>query len=65
MSALKTHGVNATDIVQKAMDAGLLLNAPRPDTLRFMPALTLTEKEIDQAMEILSALFSVVTPEQV
>jgi len=65
MSALKTHGVNAADIVQKAMDAGLLLNAPRPDTLRFMPALTLTEKEIDQAMEILSTLFSVVTSEQV
>ena len=30
---------------------GLLLNAPRPDTLRFMPALNVTPAEIDQMIE--------------
>ena len=31
-------------------DTGLLINAPRPDTLRFMPALTVTRDEIDQML---------------
>lgn len=35
------------DIVAQAFEAGLLLNAPRPDTLRFMPALTVSESEIE------------------
>lgn len=43
-------------IVEAAMAAGLLLNAPRPDTLRFMPALTITDAEIDQALEMLDAV---------
>jgi acetylornithine/N-succinyldiaminopimelate aminotransferase len=30
---------------------GLLLNAPRPDTLRFMPALNVTRDEIDRMIE--------------
>ena len=30
---------------------GLLLNAPRPDTLRFMPALNVTRAEIDRMIE--------------
>jgi acetylornithine/N-succinyldiaminopimelate aminotransferase len=30
---------------------GLLLNAPRPDALRFMPALNVTRAEIDQMIE--------------
>ena len=32
-------------------NTGLLLNAPRPDTLRFMPALNVTPAEIDQMIE--------------
>jgi acetylornithine/N-succinyldiaminopimelate aminotransferase len=32
-------------------NTGLLLNAPRPDTLRFMPALNVTRAEIDQMIE--------------
>jgi acetylornithine/N-succinyldiaminopimelate aminotransferase len=32
-------------------DTGLLLNAPRPDTLRFMPALNVTPAEIDRMIE--------------
>jgi acetylornithine/N-succinyldiaminopimelate aminotransferase len=33
----------------------LLINAPRPDCLRFMPALTVTHDEIDQMIRILDA----------
>ena len=34
-------------------DAGLLLNSPQPELLRFMPALTVTPKEIDAMVAIL------------
>ncbi|PMS36181.1 acetylornithine aminotransferase [Trinickia symbiotica] len=43
-------------IVEKArlmQPDGLLLNAPRPNLLRFMPALTVTTEEIDQMMAML------------
>lgn len=45
----------APRIVEAAMAGGLLVNAPRPDTLRFMPALTIADAEIDQALELLDA----------
>jgi len=32
-------------------NTGLLLNAPKPDALRFMPALNVTRPEIDQMIE--------------
>ena len=56
--ALDTGSVSAPDIVAKALEQGLLLNAPRPDTLRFMPALTLGQKEIDKAMDVLKQVLS-------
>ncbi len=34
-------------VVELAREAGLLLNSPRPATLRFMPALNVTAEEID------------------
>ncbi len=40
-------------IVQKALAAGLLLNAPAPDALRFMPALNVSDGEIAAMLEIL------------
>jgi acetylornithine/N-succinyldiaminopimelate aminotransferase len=43
----------AGEIVDRARDAGLLLNAPRPQTLRFMPALTVSVEEIDTMLKIL------------
>jgi acetylornithine/N-succinyldiaminopimelate aminotransferase len=36
-----------------AFARGLLVNSPRPDSLRFMPALTVTRDEIDQMLGIL------------
>ncbi|MHB1955061.1 MAG: acetylornithine transaminase [Sulfobacillus sp.] len=43
-------------IVEEAFARGLLLNSPRPDTLRFMPALTVSEKEIDRMIGILEEI---------
>jgi acetylornithine/N-succinyldiaminopimelate aminotransferase len=43
-------------IVAQAFDQGLLLNSPRPDTLRFMPALNVTREEISQMIEALDAI---------
>ena len=37
----------APKVVDLARDAGLLLNAPRPNLLRFMPALNVSNEEID------------------
>jgi acetylornithine/N-succinyldiaminopimelate aminotransferase len=44
---------NAVDIVARAFDNGLLLNAPRPHILRFMPALNVSRDEIDQMANVL------------
>jgi acetylornithine/N-succinyldiaminopimelate aminotransferase len=35
------------------VERGLLINAPRPDSLRFMPALTVTREEIDRMLALL------------
>ena len=46
-------------IVDKARDMqpdGLLLNAARPNLLRFMPALNVTNEEIDQMMAMLRSI---------
>ena len=36
----------------------MLLNAPRPDTLRFMPALNVTREEIGEMIEALDAILT-------
>jgi acetylornithine/N-succinyldiaminopimelate aminotransferase len=43
-------------IVAQALQDGLLLNAPRPDALRFMPALNVTRDEIAQMIAMLDTL---------
>jgi predicted acetylornithine/succinylornithine family transaminase len=45
----------AAAAVRECLDNGLLLNAVRPNTVRFMPPLTVTETEIDKAVAILDA----------
>ena len=40
----------AAAVQQRAFDAGLLVNAPRPATLRLMPALNVSQEAIDQAI---------------
>ena len=49
--ALQLQGRDAPKVARAALDRGLLINAPRPDTLRFMPSLTVSRDEIDEMLE--------------
>jgi acetylornithine/N-succinyldiaminopimelate aminotransferase len=49
--ALRLEGPDARAVVDRALARGLLINAPRPDTLRFMPSLTVTRDEIDEMVD--------------
>jgi len=51
--ALALNGVGAAKVADTALERGLLINAPRPDSLRFMPALTVTRGEIDRMVALL------------
>ena len=41
-----------------ALDAGLVVNAPRPDTLRFAPSLLVSEGEIDEGLALLGRVLA-------
>ena len=58
MVAVELSTPNAKDIVARCMDAGLLLNNTSETTLRFLPPLIVTEKEIDEAVSILKKVLS-------
>lgn len=57
--ALDTKDVDANLIVKQAFEHQLLLNAPRNNTLRFMPSLTVTRAEIEQMIQRLDRILSV------
>ena len=48
----------APAIVAHAFELGLLLNAPRPDALRFMPALNVTREEIVAMIDTLDGILT-------
>jgi acetylornithine/N-succinyldiaminopimelate aminotransferase len=48
----------AASIVAQAFDDGVLLNAPGPDALRFMPALNVTREEIVAMIDCLDAILT-------
>jgi acetylornithine/N-succinyldiaminopimelate aminotransferase len=54
--ALDLGQPSGADVVTLAREAGLLINSPRPDSLRFMPALNITRAEIDTMIEILGSV---------
>ena len=56
LRALDLKADIAGAVVAAALAAGLLLNAPRPDSLRFMPALNVSHGEIDRMLEILDSV---------
>ena len=49
---------SAAATVDRAREQGLLINGPRPDTLRFMPALNVTDAEIDTMLDILDTVLA-------
>jgi acetylornithine/N-succinyldiaminopimelate aminotransferase len=46
----------ASEVADAAMARGLLVNAPRQDSLRFMPSLTVSDDEIDLMIDILDGV---------
>jgi len=51
--AMELNRPVASQVAAAALESGLLINAPRPSVLRFMPALNVTREEIDRMVEIL------------
>ncbi|MEO6841015.1 MAG: acetylornithine transaminase [Bradyrhizobium sp.] len=45
-------------IVAQAFEAGVLLNSPQPDALRFMPALNVSREEISAMIDCLDTIFT-------
>jgi acetylornithine/N-succinyldiaminopimelate aminotransferase len=56
LRALALPAGNAAQVAEAAREHGLLLNAPRSDALRFMPALTVTDAETGRMLEILDGV---------
>jgi acetylornithine/N-succinyldiaminopimelate aminotransferase len=46
-------------VAAAALERGVLINAPRPDSLRFMPALNVTRGEIDQMIGVLDEVLAI------
>jgi acetylornithine/N-succinyldiaminopimelate aminotransferase len=57
LAAVLDHAV-APAACRAALDAGLVINAPRPDVLRFAPPLLVTDEEIDRAADIVGAVLA-------
>ena len=55
----------AEAVISACNEAGLLLNAVRPNAIRFMPPLTITPEEIDEAIGKLDAVLQALAPEAV
>ncbi len=47
------ESINASEVVKKALEKGLILGTAGENTLRFVPPLIITKKEIDEGVEIL------------
>jgi acetylornithine/N-succinyldiaminopimelate aminotransferase len=60
--ALDLKAPTGAEIVERALAAGLILNAPRSDTLRFMPALNINVDEIDVMLDILDTVIAGESP---
>ncbi|HHE41223.1 MAG TPA: aspartate aminotransferase family protein [Dehalococcoidia bacterium] len=56
--ALELEEDIAQDVLLQCIDEGLLINRVRPNTLRFMPPLILTEDDVDAAVSILRTVLS-------
>jgi acetylornithine/succinyldiaminopimelate/putrescine aminotransferase len=52
---LELHSEIAPDIVMAGVKHGVLLNPVRPDVVRMMPPLTITDEEVDRGVERLEA----------
>jgi predicted acetylornithine/succinylornithine family transaminase len=59
--ALAVADGTAPAVVSAALARGLVVNAPRPDTIRLAPSLLVSDEEVDEAVSILGAALDAVT----
>lgn len=53
-------GIDANEVVNKGLEEGFLLNATSEHTLRFLPPLIITKKEIDKLLKALPGMIDAV-----
>ena len=58
MLALSFNSDIAEEVVLDCLEKGLLVNKVKPNALRFMPPLIVTEGDIDKTLGILEEVFS-------
>lgn len=58
LGAALDSGLDARDVAKSALDAGLIVNAVNPSTLRLAPPLTVSDDEVDEAVGILARTLS-------
>ena len=58
LGAQLNHGLDARDVAAAALAQGLIVNAVTPTTIRFAPPLTVSDGEIDEAVEIMKTVLS-------
>jgi acetylornithine/N-succinyldiaminopimelate aminotransferase len=58
LQAMVLPAPNGRALVDAALERGLLINSPRPELLRFMPALDVGDAHIDELLERLEAVFA-------
>lgn len=63
--ALDTQDYDAQAIALQAQQQQLLINAPRSDCLRFMPALNVSHATLQQSCNILAGIFNAITHQEV
>jgi acetylornithine/N-succinyldiaminopimelate aminotransferase len=56
--ALELNDEIAEGLLMACLGKGLLVNKVKPDALRFMPPLIITEREVDKATEVLEGVLS-------
>ena len=61
LCALEFDAEIAAPVVSACIERGLLVNLLKPNAIRFMPPLTVSERELDQAVDIVDAALSEVT----
>ena len=57
-------GVEGAPIVQQCLERGLLVNCTQQTVLRLLPAMTLTDEQLDEGCDILSDILRSYAPQE-
>ncbi len=58
LGAVLAAGVPAAEVAAAALEAGVVVNAPCADVIRFAPSLLITDAEVAEAVELLGAVLA-------